>query len=162
MNSLYELTGQYEYLMNCLYDEDYDEKTLIDTLDGIEGEIEEKADAYARIMKQLARDAEAYKQEEKRMAAHRRALENRQKWLKEQLYCSMKATGKTKFKTPFFSFSIVKNPASLVIDDASKVPEEFLITLPPEIDGDAIKTLLKAGEVFGFAHLEQGEHVNIR
>ena len=35
-NTLHEITEQYNYLLDCLYDEDYDEETLIDTLEGLE------------------------------------------------------------------------------------------------------------------------------
>ena len=64
MEALHTLTEQYNFLMDCLYDEDYDEETLLDTLEGIEGEIEEKADNYARIMQRLNGDAELLKKEE--------------------------------------------------------------------------------------------------
>ena len=30
--NIYELTGNYEHLLNMLYDEDVDEKALLDTL----------------------------------------------------------------------------------------------------------------------------------
>ena len=43
MNSLYELGNDYAWLLSLLYDEDTDEQTLIDTLDSIEGAIDEKA-----------------------------------------------------------------------------------------------------------------------
>lgn len=160
--TLYELTNQYEFLMNCLYDEDYDEETLIDTLEGIEGEIEDKADGYARILKQMEKDAAAYKEEEERMAALRRTLENRHKFLKDRLYQMMKATGKAKFKTNLFSFGIQKNPPSLVIDNPDDIPRKYMIPQEPKVDTAAIKDLLKTGTTVSFAHLEQGERVNIR
>lgn len=164
MSALYELTGQYEYLMDCLYDEDYDEQTLIDTLDGIEGEIEEKAEGYAKILKQLEKDAAAYKAEEQRMAERRKALERRQDWLKNQLYRAMKATGRTKFKTALFSFGIQKNGGkrALTIDAPDQVPAEYLIPQPPKVDSDKVRELLKDQEV-SWAHLEpQGESLRIR
>lgn len=164
MSALYELTGQYEYLMSCLYDEDYDEQTLIDTLDGIKGEIEEKAEWYAKILKQLEKDAAAYKAEEQRMAERRKALERRQDWLKNQLYRAMKATGRTKFKTSLFSFGIQKNGGNrtLIIDEPDQVPAEYLIPQPPKVDCDKVRELLKDQEV-SWAHLgPQGESLRIR
>ncbi len=52
-DTLHTLTEQYNHLLDCLYDEDYDEETLLDTLEGLEGEIEEKADGYAKVMQRL-------------------------------------------------------------------------------------------------------------
>ncbi|MBO1683294.1 siphovirus Gp157 family protein, partial [[Clostridium] scindens] len=50
---LYELTEQYDGVMNLLYDGETDEQTILDTLESIEGEIEDKADNYAKIIKNM-------------------------------------------------------------------------------------------------------------
>lgn len=162
MNALYELSGQYEYLLNCLYDEAYDEETLLDTLEGIEGEIETKADGYAKMMQVLSGDAEKLKEEEERLRARRKCLESRREWLKSQLYQAMKRTGKMKFKTLLFSFGIQKNPPSVVVDFPDQVPEAYRIYPEPVIDKARIKAGLNAGQDLPFAHLEQGESLRIR
>ena len=53
MSNLYQLTNDYETVLNMLYDEDADEQMILDTLEAIEGEIEDKADNYAKIIKEL-------------------------------------------------------------------------------------------------------------
>ena len=53
MSNLYQLTNNYETVLNMLYDEDADEQMILDTLEAIEGEIEDKADNYAKIIKEL-------------------------------------------------------------------------------------------------------------
>ena len=60
---LYELTDQYDEVINLLYDGETDEQTILDTLESIEGEIEDKADNYARIIKNLSAEAEMVKAE---------------------------------------------------------------------------------------------------
>lgn len=45
--NLYELTEQYDEVMSLLYDNETDEQTILDTLESIDGEIEDKADNYA-------------------------------------------------------------------------------------------------------------------
>ena len=64
---LYELTEQYDGVMNLLYDGETDEQTILDTLESIEGEIEDKADNYAKIIKTMTAEAEAIKSEEDRI-----------------------------------------------------------------------------------------------
>lgn len=162
MATLYELSATYEELMDYLYDEEWDPEKLIDTLDGIEGEIEEKAENYAKIMKQMDLDIAGCKAEEARLATKRKSLENREERLKNALYEAMKAVGKPKFKTALFSFNIQKNPASLVIDKPDEIPEEFLIPQAPKVDNVKIKDVLKTGEVLPYAHLVQGESLRIR
>lgn len=98
------------------------------------------------------------------MAERRKALENRQGWLKSQLYRAMKATGRTKFKTSLFSFEIQKNGGkrTLIIDAPDQVPAEYLIPQPPKVDSDKVRELLKDQEV-SWAHLgPQGESLRIR
>lgn len=164
-STLHELTEKYNYLMDCLYDEEWDEELLLDTLDGLEGEVEDKADSYAKILLAMAADATALEAEEKRLNAKRKTLENRAKWLKSQLYNTMKETGKTKFKTLLFSFGIQKNGGKpkLTIDDAAAAPESYLIPQPPVIDTDAVRRSLEAGKTLTWAHLEpKGDHLVIR
>ena len=161
MSTLYELTGDYEYLINKLYDPEWDEDALIDTLDGIEGEIEDKADGYAKILAQMDGDVAALKEQEHRLADRRRVLENRAKRLKENLYTTMKTVGKTKFQTQLFAFSIRKTPAAVVIDDAAAIPDKYKTYVESILKTD-IKDALKAGEDLPGAHLEQGETLSIR
>ncbi|WP_238725276.1 siphovirus Gp157 family protein [Diplocloster agilis] len=166
MSTLYELKEEHEALMNMLYDEEVDEQTVFDTLEGIEGEIEEKADNYAKIMKLLSADTEALKNEEDRLKRRRETLENNIDRMKRRLYETMKETGKAKFKTQLFSFSIVKNggkqPLKLDVVDVSEIPSEYLIPQPPKPDNDAIRKALEEQELT-WAHLEpRGEHLTIR
>lgn len=45
MNTLYELTAEYQQLLDMARDPDVDEKALSDTMEAIGGEIEDKADS---------------------------------------------------------------------------------------------------------------------
>ena len=51
MSALYELTGFFLELMDMLEDEECDEQCIMDTLESVEYEIEDKADGYAKIIK---------------------------------------------------------------------------------------------------------------
>ena len=72
MATLYELTGEFLQLMNMLEDEDCDEQCIMDTLESVEYEIEDKADGYAKIIKSLESNVnglskEADRSEERRV-----------------------------------------------------------------------------------------------
>jgi Siphovirus Gp157. len=162
--TLYQLTDDwlklYE-LMSEPADEDT-EDVILDTIEGIDGAIEDKADGYAKIPTQLAGDSELLKEQIDRLTARKKAIDNNAKKLKENLQKTMELTGKTKFKTNLFSFGIQNNPAAVAIDDESEVPDEYLIPQPSKIDKTAIKDALKAGEILSFAHLEQTQSLRIR
>lgn len=160
MSSLYELKGQYLELLSMM-EEGADEETIKDTLEGIEGEIEVKADNYARIIRQLESDANGLKTEIERMTDRKRALENHVSYLKNNLQDAMILTGKEKFKTELFSFGIQNNVPSVVIDDPTSIPAEFLIPQEPKVDKKSIKEYLKDNEA-NWCHLEQSRSIRIR
>ena len=166
MTSLYELTSDYMNLLELAEDPDIDEQAFMDTLAGIEGALEDKADNYAKVMRMLDGDALAIREEEKRLESRRKAIEGNIKRLKSALQYAMETTGKTKFKTQLFSFSIGKNPASVVMDkyDIEDIPERFLKYKDPEIDRTALKNAIKAGDqdAMNIAHLEQTTGLRIR
>ena len=163
--TLYELSSEYMQLLEMMEDPDVDEEVLADTIEGLSGELELKADNCARMMRQMDADAKAIKAEEERLYTRRKSLENRSAWLKQRLQDVMELTGKTKFKTELFSFGIQRNPAAVVIDEQyiENIPEEYLIQQDPKIDRQKIKDDLKAGkDLNGIAHLEQTESLRIR
>lgn len=159
--TLYELTGAYLEIQKAIYDPDFDQESAEAALAEITDALEEKADNYARIIKQLDADADAITEEIRRLTARKAMLDNRRDWLKTNLQMAMTATGKTKFKTPFFSFGIQKNPPSVILD-GPEIPEEYLVPQDPKVDKKAIGARLKTGEVLPFAHLEQSESLRIR
>ncbi len=165
MSTLYELTEQYQTLMELAYDPEVDEQTLQDTMEGIEGEIEEKADGYARIIFSMKADIEAMRAEEDRLFNRRKALENRKKQMIDTLEANMRAMGKKKIKTNLFTFNIQSNGGlqPLVIDfDVEDIPGRYLIPQPPVPNNAKIRELLATKQV-DWAHLEpRGESLRIR
>lgn len=162
MSNLYQLTNNYETVLNMLYDEDADEEMILDTLEAIEGEIEDKANNYAKIIKELEAKQNARKEEAKRLTESAKVFENRVKALKSNLFNSMKATGKTKFATDLFSFNIAKNGGKQTLTIDGEVPEEYTKAVI-ENDTDKIRQALENGEKLTFAHLEpRGESLRIK
>ncbi|MCI8865605.1 MAG: siphovirus Gp157 family protein [Lachnospiraceae bacterium] len=162
---LYELAESYQALMDMVYDQEVDEQTVRDTMEGLWGEIEDKADGYAKILMGMKADIEALREEGLRLNARRKALETRSQWLKDNLEANMRAIGKTKFKTALFSFNIQKNGGlqPLVIDGLiDDIPGRFLIQQAPIPNNEAIRKLLEEKQV-DWAHLEpRGESLRIR
>jgi predicted nuclease with TOPRIM domain len=159
MATLYELTGQFRELLELVEQGEVDPKMLADTLEGLEGEIEIKADGYAKVIRELEGQASMLKGEIDRLSDRKSSIENNIKAMKESLEMAMRSTGKVKFKTDLFSFNIQKNPARLVI--TGEVPKDYLIPQEPKVDNKTIKDLLKEKEL-PFAHLEQSESLRIR
>ena len=163
--TLYDLTNDYMELLQMAEDPDIDEQAFMDTLEGIDGALEDKADGYAKVIRNLEADAAACDAESKRLRNKKQTIENNIKRMKSVLQFAMQMTGKTKFKTALFTFGIRKNPASVVIDAANvrDFPEQYIIESEPILDKKALKDALKAGEdMTGLCHLEQSESLSIR
>ena len=156
--NLYELSVAFQEVQNM----ELDPEVMKDTLDSIEDAIENKAENIAKLVRNLESDVSAYKEEEDRLKTKRQAAENKVKWLKTYLEDNMKLTGKTKFKSGMFNFSIQKNPASVNITDERIIPDEFLIQQPPKVDKTSLKEALKSGIEVPGAELKQTEGLRIR
>lgn len=142
-------------------DPDVEEEVWADTLEGLDGEIEIKADAYAVVIDEIKAKVEKYKKEIDRLSSMKKSCDNAIERMKKSLEGMMIATGKTKFATDFHKFGIQKNPASLVINDESKIPLEFLI-IKEEINKSALKEAIKAGQVVEGCEMVQTEGLRIR
>ena len=97
--NLFELTGQSMTLMEMMEDPETDPQALEDTMSAIEGEIEDKADAYAAIRTQLLGQVEIIDAEIERLRRRKGSVEANIKRLMSSLEEAMRTTGKVKFKS---------------------------------------------------------------
>ena len=75
--------------MNMLYDDNEDTECILDTLEGVDYEIEEKANSYAIIMDSFQADIDHLDKELKRLQKKKKTYENRIKGLKFRLQNAM-------------------------------------------------------------------------
>lgn len=161
MSNLYKLNEAWQELANMLYQDDVDEQMILDTLESIEGDIEDMADNYAYIIAEIKNDANACKAEKTRLEKRQKVLENRENRLKSYLADVMRNTGKTNFKTQLHTFRIQKNGGKRALSIDGEVPPEYTRTII-ENDTDKIRQALEEGKILPFAHLEaQGESLRI-
>lgn len=164
--NLYELTDAYLQLQELMEDPDVDAQVIADTMEGIEGELEIKAENYAKVIRNMEGSIIAIDHEQDKLAAKKAILKGNVKRLKDNLQNSMIATGKRKFKTDLFSFNIQKNggkaPVILDVKDTSELPDD-LVRIKEEPDLDAIRQLIEKEGTCKFAHLgERGESLRIK
>lgn len=159
--TLYEITDEYRQLLEMAEDPDMDPDVLRDTMEAIDADLEDKADGYAKVIRTLEAEEAGLDTEIKRLQARKSTVAGSKARIKGALEESMRATGKTKFKTQLFSFGIQKNPASVVLAEG-KVPTEYCILQEPVPDKKRIAAELKAGAHFDWAELRQTESLRIR
>ncbi len=163
--ALYQLADLYLQDLQKLAELDLDEQTVIDTLDGLSGDLEVKATNVAAFARNLEASADAIKGAEAQMAARRKAIEKRAESLRRYLKDNMERVGILKIESPQFCLSIKKNPPAVHVEAADLVPEEFMKESPPPppyLDKKAVSEALKAGRDVPGCRLEQGTRLEIK
>lgn len=160
--TLYELTGQYLELLEMAEEDILDQGIINDTLEGLDGEIEEKAEKIGIVLKTLDSNVDMLEKEINRLELRKKHIKNNMESLKRNLENCMLTLNKKKFKTNLFSFNIQKNPPSLKILDKEKIPSEFKrVEETVVIDNAGLKKFLKENSV-DYAELVQTESLRIR
>lgn len=141
-----------------------------DTLTGIEGEFDEKAESIAIYYKQLLAEAKMLKAEKAAIAKRQSQKEKQAESLKIYLFKSMQALGRQKIDMPRAVMSLKKNAPSLVIDDEISFVEwaeehnldHLLKYSMPEVKKNDVKALCKKGEEIPFVHMESKQSLSIK
>lgn len=168
MATLYELSAEMAELMEWMNDPETDDQAIRDTLDGLQFELEAKAESYCKVIRQFEADASAYKAEAERFKQKQSVCENNAKRMKEALLRAMVATGhddKKGLDAGLFKLKVQGNGGQkpLVID--GNVPEQF-VKMVPQNDNEAIRKFLDGldeNDKCEWAHYgERGTHLSIK
>ncbi|AFJ56286.1 hypothetical protein AO239_27670 [Pseudomonas sp. ICMP 19500] len=159
MTTLYTIAEQFKELAALAETADEDlAVALRDTMEGIEGEFQEKGKAIAMITLNIDGDLEAIQSQIDRLTERKRVINNRKESLKEYLRSNMDAAGITKITHPLFTITCGKGKPIVVIDDEKAIPDDFVnvkVTSAP--DKAAIAKALKDGQEVPGAHSEIGK-----
>lgn len=173
----YELAEQYNEVRAMLDSgvaftedaQDYDyEQALRDTLDGIGGELEDKAADIAVLIKEMNAEAAALKEEEYNLAERRRAKEGRVKWLTQYLADNMQAAGLAKVDKPRATLSFRKSKGVKIDDEegfilwAEKAGQSRFLNVKTTVNKTAIRDALKAGDELPGAVIEERQSLQIK
>ena len=163
--TLYELTTEYRQALDTLSDPDCNipPEVIADTLEGLQGNLEDKAVNVAKSVRNLEATAQAIKDAEQRMAARRKVIEERLASMKDYLKTNMESCGITKIESPWFVLSIAKNPVAVDVFDETALPAEFkeeVVTV--RVDKTAIKQAIESGAEVPGAILTRGTRLAIR
>jgi hypothetical protein len=163
--SLFHIAGQYRADLERLADLDLDPVTAADTLEGMQGELQDKLRAVIAYSLELDVLATGAADAAKRMQERAKALDKRVEWLRTYALDAMQATGLPEVATDEWAAKLAKKPPSVNITDAAALPPAYLRTPeppPPAPDKAAIAAALKSGALVPGAELVQGWRLAVR
>ncbi|MBO5990943.1 MAG: siphovirus Gp157 family protein [Lentisphaeria bacterium] len=165
--SMYEIASRYrEFLENS---DELSDDVIADTLEALDGEFEEKADATACYIKNRLGFADMIENEGHNLIERAKKIRGSAEKLKSYLLNHMLAVGKTRVETPRNMISVRKNPDKVVLDEPkflswaqTEQRVDLLTYKPAEPNKTAIKKALQDQADIPFAHLESGQSLQIK
>jgi hypothetical protein len=165
MANLYELSAGYVSLIDA-YDAaetDEEREDILKLLAEAEGDIADKGEAYAKVIRMKEEEAKAFKAEADRLTKKRQAAENMVSRLKSAMLDSMKLTGQTEIKTSIGKWRLQMNPWSCEVVDADKVPMQYHIKQEDKIDKvTLLKQFALTGEMVDGCEFIQKQGIRFR
>ena len=165
MASLYELSAGYVTLLDA-YDTaetDQEREDILELLSAAEGDIESKAENYAKVIRMKEEEAKAFKAEADRLTERRQAAEHMAKRLKAAMLDAMKLTNMPEIKTSIGKFRLQMNPWSCEVTDWTQVPTEYRTPQPDKVDRKGLVDHFKAtGEMIDGVEFRQEQGIRFR
>lgn len=157
--TLYELTASAAELYELLQNDEIDEQTVSDTLEGMG--IDEKLEGCCKVVSQFNADILALKEEEERLNKKRKTAESGAKRIRANLLNYLETTGKKKATAGLFTIS-ARSGKKVKITDETILPKSVLAEQPPKISRTEIKKLLDSGVAVAGAELEISTTLQIK
>ncbi|MGH8567010.1 MAG: siphovirus Gp157 family protein [Gammaproteobacteria bacterium] len=161
---LYEIADTYLRALEDLADiEDLPEQAIADTLEGLQGEFEEKAVNVGAYIRTVEAEASAIEEARKGMERRQRSLTRHAERLREYVKAQIERTGMGKIKNHYLTLRVQNNPPSVVVEDEDSIPAEYkrsetVTTLLRAEIGRA----LKAGEAVPGSRLQRSTRLVIQ
>ena len=161
MATIFEIRDRIKYFYDFISDpeSEYDDQIFRDTLESLDGELEDKLESYMRVIVQLESDAEGIKGQIDRLQRQYDACKNPATRMRQTMLQVMQDLGRPKVQTEHFKLAIQKNGGSRPLKITGDVPAEYCKLKP---DNEKIREALEKGSL-EFAELgERGVHLSVR
>ncbi|EAB1534302.1 siphovirus Gp157 family protein [Salmonella enterica] len=154
MSKLYEIANEYAKLM----DSDLEPEMIADTIEGMEGEFNDKIEQLLAIIKNESGYAERLKEEAKSLNERAAVIQNKIDSIMAYIASSLEMVGKKKIRAGIHQVTIRKPTETVEIIDSSAIPPEY-VEFETTIKADklAIKHQLKAGINIPGVYLKVGK-----
>lgn len=129
MPNLYELAAEFEELQRAMEEQGADKElieSVLDKLDESKADLRTKVDNICKLLSNMSGDIDAFKKEEQRLAARRKAKENGYDRLRDWLRSTMDLFEVTEITTDVHKVRIQAGQPTVVVTQPHAVPEAFM------------------------------------
>jgi len=166
MPKLYEITNEYARLMTMIAESEGEISEHEQAhLKELQGELNQKVENIAKLIKNTEADMDAFKSESKRLADKAKSLKNRTDWLKEYVKGEMARLKVRDVKGEVLTVRIRPSQPSCIILDEKAIPPAYFRIIPEtrEVNKKAIIEKYKeADEIVAGVEIARGETLTIR
>ena len=169
MSTLYSMADQYTRSFENWEDGLIPEEAVTDTLEAMEGEITEKVDGIASLIKEYRKRAEVMMEEVKALTDRAKTIEKRAEWLKGYLLAQMDKIGTAKVETVRNNVRVSLNYAVEINDPEAfrtwadmNAPELLRRTEKIEPDKKGIKEAIAQGKEIPGAEITERKSITIK
>lgn len=162
---LYELTDAYAELAALLDECESEEEAaqLWAQMDEVGASIAEKADNYARFLRNKQTEVDGLDKEITRLQKRKRSAENQIEQLREHMKFAMGVAGATEIRTTLGKWTIRRNPPRVEVLDESEIAPEFFDPQPPKLSkSKLLKHWKDTGEIPDGCDVVQSESMQFR
>lgn len=133
-----------EFFRSIVEQESFDDSQKETLATYLQGAIE-KRDRLGEFIGRMEAEADAIRNEEKRLAERRKGFEKIADSMRDSIHQQMLDWQIKKVEGKLFTFAVQANPASVEITDESQIPGDY-IDYKPQVDRNKVKDALKAGQ----------------
>ncbi len=153
--NLYDIADNIRVLADMVEAEggEFDEQTIADTLDGLEGDLNQKADNIGKLTMMLTRQADACELEAVRLKERATKLRKRSESVTAYLHACMTVAGLKKIESSLFNISVRKVPDVVEIDEELLPPDWFVEKVTERPDKRGILAAIREGQTIRGATL---------
>ena len=158
-----DLVGEYNDLYDLMTDPEVDEDVLLDTLEGLEGEIEVKAEGYLNVMDRISMEITACEKQVDEWTQRLEVRQNRLKSLKARIVAAMESINMKELNAGDRIFKLQTNGGVQPMEVGKEAVPDNYQRIIYEPDMKKIRDTLESGKELPFARLEpRGKHLRIK
>ncbi len=155
---LYDISNEFKAVMELAESGELSHEDLLDTIEAINLEFDEKAKNCLMMLKQFENETNSFDSEIKRLEQLKKLCASRTETMKEYLRENMQAMKRDKLDVGLFKVTLKAPSKAVEVLDESKIPAQFWVTIPEskKLDKSLLASELKLNKITG-AQLVDGK-----